>query len=228
MAFEKGSQHTSRRNEPNRTVPGLGDFIQEQSHEPGADLRPVAAGWTADQNAPFEHGAAPMEGALGATTPSGRALTADPEPTAQRRALMARVRQKNTTPELKVRRFLHAQGLRFRLHDRSLPGSPDLVLPSRRVAVFVHGCFWHRHGCKATTTPKTRIDFWTEKFRANEARDRRNEEALLASGWSPITVWECDIKADRFQEALLTALKAAPIVGRRRVRSLRSATREAT
>lgn len=141
----------------------------------------------------------------------------DPEPSAQRRALMARVRQRNTTPELKVRRFLHAEGVRFRLHDRSLPGSPDIVLPSRRVALFVHGCFWHRHGCKATTTPKTRTDFWTEKFTANQARDRRNEALLRQEGWSPLTVWECDVKADRFKEPLLAEIRRASVFDLQRV-----------
>ena len=145
-------------------------------------------------------------------------MTEEPAPSAQRRALMARVRQRNTAPELKVRRFLHAEGFRFRLHDRSLAGSPDIVLPSRRLALFVHGCFWHRHGCRATTTPKTRTEFWTEKFIANQARDRRNEALLLQGGWSPFTVWECDVKADRFQEPLLADIRRAPVIGRRRVK----------
>ena len=156
-----------------------------------------------------------MEGALGEHCSTRSGLISEPPPTPERSALMARVNQKNTSPEMKVRRFLHGRGYRFRLHDRSLPGSPDLVLPSRRIAVFIHGCFWHRHGCKATTTPKTRTGFWTEKFEVNQVRDARNEQALIAVGWQPITIWECDIKADRFHETLLMKLEATPPVGRR-------------
>ncbi len=138
-----------------------------------------------------------------------------PKPSSERSALMARVKGKHTAPEMKVRRFLHAKGFRFRLHDQTLPGSPDLVLPGRRIALFVHGCFWHRHGCKATTTPKTHTEFWTEKFEANCARDQRNLKALFAAGWQPIALWECDIKADRFQDSLMSKLRAAPLVRRR-------------
>ena len=146
----------------------------------------------------------------------------EPKPTPERSALMARVKQKNTNPEMKVRKFLHSQGFRFLLHDRNLPGSPDIVLPSRRIAIFVHGCFWHRHGCRATTTPKTRKDFWVKKFAANQARDERNEEALRLVGWQPITVWECNIKADRFQDTLLSLLRLAPITRRRRTSRART------
>ncbi|KQT83117.1 endonuclease [Aurantimonas sp. Leaf443] len=111
---------------------------------------------------------------------------------------MAKVRGKNTKPELVVRRALHALGLRFRLHRRDLPGRPDIVLPRHRLAIFVHGCFWHRHeGCRMASTPKTRRDFWEAKFEANVQRDRRNLETLQELGWRPEIVWECESrKAD--------------------------------
>jgi DNA mismatch endonuclease (patch repair protein) len=109
-----------------------------------------------------------------------------------RSALMARVRQKGTEPELAVRRCLHRMGYRFRLHRTGLPGTPDIVLPKHRKAIFVHGCFWHRHPrCARTTTPKTRIAFWTEKFRSNQHRDRVNMLHLRKTGWDPVVVWEC-------------------------------------
>lgn len=119
----------------------------------------------------------------------------EPPVTPGRSALMARVKSKDTTPELKVRREAHRQGFRFRLHRRTLPGSPDLVFPSRRLAVFVHGCFWHRHtGCRHCTTPKTRREFWDAKFAANVERDARNEVALREIGWSTSVIWECETK----------------------------------
>jgi len=106
---------------------------------------------------------------------------------------MARVRQKDTHPELQVRRVLHGLGYRYRLHDRGLPGSPDIVFRSRKKVVFVHGCFWHRHeGCRRSTTPKTRADFWIGKFAANLARDRRQELELISMGWRSFVVWECE------------------------------------
>lgn len=110
-----------------------------------------------------------------------------------RSALMARVRGQHTKPELIVRRCAHALGYRFRLHRRGLPGTPDLVFPRLRKAIFVHGCFWHRHACcSKTTTPKTRSQFWREKFRANLARDRRNQKSLRLMGWDILIVWECE------------------------------------
>ena len=111
---------------------------------------------------------------------------------ALRREIMRRVRSRDTGPELAVRRFLHRAGYRFRLHDRRLPGSPDLVLRRHRTVVFVHGCFWHRHrGCPRTTTPKTRREFWRTKFRANVARDAAAVRALETLGWRVVVVWEC-------------------------------------
>ncbi len=108
---------------------------------------------------------------------------------------MSAVRQKNTGPETIVRQILHGLGLRFRLHRKDLPGTPDIVLPKHRTVVCVHGCFWHRHGgCSKTTTPKTRVEFWQEKFDRNVDRDLRNESALLDQGWSVLVVWECEIR----------------------------------
>ncbi|MBN9004884.1 MAG: DNA mismatch endonuclease Vsr [Rhizobiales bacterium] len=112
---------------------------------------------------------------------------------------MARVRGRDTKPEMRVRRALHAAGLRYRLHAKGLPGRPDLILPSRRVAVFVHGCFWHRHPdpeCKLARLPKSRLDFWLPKLEGNRARDERNKVALEALGWKIIEVWECQTKPE--------------------------------
>ena len=106
---------------------------------------------------------------------------------------MARVGSADTAPELAVRKLLHRLGYRFRLHRRDLPGRPDICFPGRKKAIFVHGCFWHRHeGCRRTTTPGTRRSFWTEKFRDNVARDRSNLHDLAALGWSVLVVWECE------------------------------------
>ena len=108
---------------------------------------------------------------------------------------MARVKGKHTKPEIAVRRALHRLGYRFRLHRSDLAGRPDIVLPKYKTAIFVHGCFWHRHpNCSKASMPKTRIDFWRDKFEANVARDRRNAEALEAAGWTVLTVWECETR----------------------------------
>lgn len=112
-----------------------------------------------------------------------------------RSKMMSGIRGKNTRPELRVRRYLHAAGLRFRLHDRCLPGSPDIVFAGLRVAVFVHGCFWHRHPfCKYATTPEGQRGFWLDKFARNIVRDQRNLLALDRSGWTPLIIWECETK----------------------------------
>ena len=114
---------------------------------------------------------------------------------AKRSAVMRAVRGKDTAPELVVRRLAHGLGYRFRLHREDLPGKPDLVFPSRRKVIFVHGCFWHRHDCRrGRSTPATRRGFWEAKFAANVARDRRNERALRSQGWGVMTVWECRTK----------------------------------
>ncbi|WP_343604150.1 very short patch repair endonuclease [Roseateles sp.] len=112
----------------------------------------------------------------------------------QRRLNMSRIRGKDSKPEMLIRRGLHARGLRYRLHDRSLPGRPDLALPKHHTVVFVHGCFWHSHGCALSKLPSTRQDFWRKKLEANVERDRRAIDALLASGWRVLTVWECALR----------------------------------
>ena len=112
---------------------------------------------------------------------------------ATRSKIMAKIGQKNTGPEMKLRRSLHSFGLRYRLHDKKLPGSPDIVLPRFKTVIFVHGCFWHRHGCKASTTPGSNIDFWHSKFEANVERDRKKTKALLDAGWRVAVVWECSL-----------------------------------
>lgn len=115
----------------------------------------------------------------------------------QRSRNMSRIRGKDTKPELLLRSMLHAAGFRFRLHHTGLPGRPDIVLPRYRTAIFVHGCFWHRHsGCRYATKPKTRQDFWEEKFRATIARDIENVKQLHLAGWQVITVWECELAKD--------------------------------
>ncbi|WP_073042245.1 very short patch repair endonuclease [Desulfacinum infernum] len=112
-----------------------------------------------------------------------------------RSRIMASVGQRDTGPEMRLRHILHRLGLRYRLHDKKLPGSPDLVFPRFHAVVFVHGCFWHVHkGCQFSTRPSSRKEFWEKKFEANEKRDKRNYEALAASGWRVLVVWECAIK----------------------------------
>src|SRR5688500_5473333 len=119
----------------------------------------------------------------------------EPPVTPCRSALMSRVRGKNTRPEIIVRRALHALGERFRVHCAELPGRPDIVLPRHSLAIFVHGCFWHRHpGCRLSSSPKTRVKFWTDKFATNVARDARNVGALESAGWRVGTLWECETR----------------------------------
>jgi DNA mismatch endonuclease, patch repair protein len=109
------------------------------------------------------------------------------------RARMARIRKKDTTPELLVRQAAHALGYRFRLHRRGLPGSPDLVFPSRRKVIFVHGCFWHRHGCALSgKIPAKRVEYWAPKLARNVERDREAVSALMKLGWAALMIWECE------------------------------------
>jgi DNA mismatch endonuclease, patch repair protein len=125
----------------------------------------------------------------------------DPE---RRSANMARVRGKDTAAEMRVRRIAHGMGLRFRLHRQDLPGKPDLAFPKHRLAVFVHGCFWHRHrGCSRASMPATRPEFWQAKFEGNIARDRRQEEALKALEWTVLILWECELRDDSWVEMRL-------------------------
>lgn len=110
---------------------------------------------------------------------------------------MARVRGKNTRPEMIVRRLAHALGYRYRLHKKELPGQPDLVFASRHKAIFVHGCFWHRHAdsaCRLARLPKSHQDFWVAKLEANAARDIKNQEKLREMGWDVLVIWECELK----------------------------------
>ena len=118
------------------------------------------------------------------------------------------VRQRGTRPELVVRAVLSSLGHRFRSSNRDLPGSPDIANRTRRWAVFVHGCFWHRHGCKATTTPSNNREFWEAKFARNVARDQRSIEALEALGYTVVVIWECETKRDveRVRTRLIDAL----------------------
>lgn len=112
-----------------------------------------------------------------------------------RSRMMSGIRHKDTAPELLVRRSLHAQGFRFRLHVAGLPGRPDIILPKHRAAILVHGCFWHRHpGCRFATVPATRPEFWAEKFQRNVERDRQSERDLRRLGWRVATLWECGVR----------------------------------
>lgn len=112
----------------------------------------------------------------------------------RRSEIMARVRSRDTKPEMVVRRLVHAMGYRYRLHAKDLPGKPDLVFRSRKKVVFIHGCFWHRHAeCALARLPKSRQDFWLPKLDANRQRDAKNECALRAAGWGVLTIWECEL-----------------------------------
>lgn len=128
--------------------------------------------------------------------------------TPERRSwLMSRVRSRDTSPEMHVRKAAHALGLRFRLHRKDLPGSPDLVFPRYRTAIFVHGCFWHRHpDCRKASMPKTKADFWQAKFDTNVERDARAVEALERLGWRVTTIWECEVKTLEAAAEILSAI----------------------
>lgn len=112
----------------------------------------------------------------------------------QRRLNMSRIRGRDTAPEMIIRRGLHARGLRYRLHDRPLPGRPDLVFPKYRTVVFVNGCFWHAHGCALSKLPDVRREFWRRKLAANTERDRRAIDALKSAGWRVLLIWECALR----------------------------------
>jgi DNA mismatch endonuclease (patch repair protein) len=121
---------------------------------------------------------------------------------------MSRIRSNDTTPELAVRSFLFRHGFRFRLHVKTLPGHPDIVLPKHKTVIEVRGCFWHRHpGCRQATTPSTNVEFWLEKFKRNVERDRNTEKQLKELGWHLIVIWECELKKDGFLETLPDKIK---------------------
>lgn len=125
---------------------------------------------------------------------------------------MRAVCSRDTTPEMAVRRFLHSAGFRYRLHDRRLPGTPDLVFPSRRIALFVHGCFWHQHpGCGAAKRPRSRLEYWTHKLDGNIERDRRQCAELSAAGWEFIVIWECETRDPSALAKLADDIRSRPL-----------------
>ena len=132
--------------------------------------------------------------------------------TAKRSAVMRRVKGRDTTPEMTVRRALTALGARYRLHRKDLPGRPDIVMPGRRLALFVHGCFWHGHDCaRGARVPKQNRDYWVGKVARNAARDVRNAEALAGAGWRVETIWECELKeGEALKRRLETLLSSHP------------------
>ena len=119
---------------------------------------------------------------------------------------MSLIRSKDTGPELLVRKALWAAGYRYRLHAKGLPGRPDLVFPSMRTVVFVHGCYWHAHACQKGRIPAQNSRFWQEKFLANKARDKRNSQRLRRAGWSVLTVWECSLSTEASREMAIARL----------------------
>lgn len=135
-------------------------------------------------------------------------MMADVVDKATRSRMMAGIKDKDTQPELIVRKYLHSQGIRYRLHRSDLPGKPDLVFPRFGCVVFVHGCFWHRHkGCSYAATPKSRQEFWAHKFGSNIERDRRNNKQLRRLGWHVLVIWECqtdDLHLHRLYKAIVS------------------------
>jgi DNA mismatch endonuclease (patch repair protein) len=126
---------------------------------------------------------------------------------ATRSRVMSRIRGKNTTPEIAVRRLLHCLGFRFRLHRKDLPGCPDIALPRYRVVLFVHGCFWHQHSCKLGKLPKSRRAYWIPKMERNRARDKAVATSLRRLGWTVVVVWECEVgKPAKLERKLLSRL----------------------
>lgn len=121
---------------------------------------------------------------------------------------MSRIRSNDTTPELAVRSFLFRHGFRFRLHVKSLPGHPDIVLPKYKTVIEVRGCFWHRHpGCRQATMPSSNVEFWQKKFKRNVDRDKETEKQLNELGWNLIVIWECELKEDGFLKTLPDRIK---------------------
>ncbi|MEJ0104371.1 MAG: DNA mismatch endonuclease Vsr [Bacteroidota bacterium] len=133
---------------------------------------------------------------------------ADVHTAKQRSYNMSQIKAKNTKPEILVRKFLHARGFRYKLHDKKLPGKPDLVLPKHKTVIFIHGCFWHGHdNCKYFVVPKTRTEWWVNKINTNKANDEKAIKALKKDGWKIINVWECDLKITKTTKTLNYLLK---------------------
>jgi DNA mismatch endonuclease (patch repair protein) len=125
----------------------------------------------------------------------------------KRSRMMSGIRGKDTKPELAVRRYLHSRGYRFRLHRKDLPGRPDIVLPKYNAAIFVHGCFWHRHkDCRFAYNPKSKIEFWQAKFAGNVKRDEEARQALLDLGWRVMLIWECGLRSNAVREQGIEAI----------------------
>ena len=142
---------------------------------------------------------------------------------ATRSRMMSGIRGKDTKPELQVRKGLHARGFRFRLHDKQLPGKPDVVLPKYNAVIFVHGCFWHGHDCHLFKVPETRTEFWTEKIVGTKIRDEYQQAQLINLGWRVMVIWECALKgraklgveelADQIESWLPTKSRFSEITG---------------
>ena len=132
----------------------------------------------------------------------------------QRSAVMRKVPGKDSSAEMKLRRLLTRMGLRYRLHRKDLPGSPDVAMPGRKAAVFVHGCFWHGRDCKrGARAPKANAEYWTAKINRNRARDAAALEALTGMGWRPLVVWECELKDEARVEARVRDVITSPTAG---------------
>lgn len=126
----------------------------------------------------------------------------------QRSFNMSQIKAANTKPEMIVRKFLHARGFRYKLHDKSLPGKPDIVLPKYKTVIFIHGCFWHGHAhCRYYVIPKTRTAWWLAKIQRNIENDHKAVAALTENGWKVLTVWECELKKEKVEGALSTLSK---------------------
>jgi DNA mismatch endonuclease (patch repair protein) len=132
----------------------------------------------------------------------------------RRSANMRAIRSKSMVPEITVRRLAHSLGYRYRLHSKDLPGKPDMVFPSRRSVIFIHGCFWHQHpdaDCKDSRFPKSNIDYWKPKLLNNQIRDAEHEAALMAQGWRVLVIWECQTKNEIvLKNLLLSFLESSP------------------
>lgn len=127
---------------------------------------------------------------------------ADVVDAATRSRMMAGIRTQGTKPEIIIRKALHARGFRYSLHSKGMPGKPDIVMPRWRVAIFVHGCFWHQHGCHLSKMPATNMDFWEKKLAGNKLRDEKVTQALVAMGWRTATIWECTTRGPSALERL--------------------------